>query len=252
MNQVLRIYPTGVRQQFPRAHLLTEMEAECYVGVPLFDTHRRPLGLLTLYDSRPYNEKANAHAVFAARAGAEIQRHRTEQALFEERERALVTLHSIGDAVIRTDAKGAVDYMNPVAEQLTGWSQQEAAGMSIDLIFTALDEGTRQPVESAIMRVLAECRTINGTDHTILLSRHGQEYAVERSAAPVQGRNGECLGAVMVFRDVSEARRLAQEISYQATHGALSSRGSRRRSPARATITNIMGCALSISINSKS
>lgn len=233
VNQVLRIYPSGVRQQFPEAHLLTEMEAECYVGVPLFDTHRRPLGLLTLYDSRPYDEKANAHAVsilsiFAARAGAEIQRHRTEQALFEERERALVTLHSIGDAVIRTDAKGAVDYMNPVAEQLTGWSQQEAAGMSIDLIFTALDEGTRQPVESAIMRVLTECRTINGTDHTILLSRHGQEYAVERSAAPVQGRNGECLGAVMVFRDVSEARRLAQEISYQATHDPLTGLVNRR------------------------
>ena len=233
VDQGLRIYPTGVRQQFPNAHLLTEMEADCYVGVPLFDTHRRPLGLLSLYDSRPYDEKANAHAVsilsiFAARAGAEIQRHRTEQALFEERERALVTLHSIGDAVIRTDAKGAVDYMNPVAEQLTGWAQQEAAGMSIDMIFTALNEGTREPVDSAIMRALAECRTINGTDHTILLSRQGQEYAVERSAAPVQGRNGEVLGAVMVFRDVSEARRLAQEISYQATHDPLTGLVNRR------------------------
>ncbi|MFQ5938138.1 MAG: diguanylate cyclase domain-containing protein, partial [Acidiferrobacterales bacterium] len=229
----VRIYPKNVRRQFPKAHLLTEMEAECYVGVPFFDTCRRPLGLLALYDARPYDETVNAHAasilsIFAARAGAEIQRHRVEQALFEERERALVTLHSIGDAVIRTDARGAIDYMNPVAEQLTGWTQTEAAGIPLDRVFVALQEGTRQPAESAISKVLVEHRVVNGPDHTILVSRGGDEYAVERSATPICGREGECLGAVMVFRDVSEARRLAREISYQATHDPLTGLVNRR------------------------
>jgi len=233
VGQQLRLYPKTVRQRFPKAHLLAEMEAECYIGIPLFDTHRRPLGLLALYDIRPFDETANAYAesilsIFAARAGAELQRHRVEQALFEERERALVTLHSIGDGVIRTDARATIDYMNPVAEQLTGWTQTEAAGMSVDLVFTALDESSRQPAASAVARVLTERCNISDTDHAILVSRDGTEYTIERSASLINGRNNECLGAVMVFRDVSEARRLAQEISYQASHDPLTGLVNRR------------------------
>ena len=233
VGQQLRLYPKAVRQRFPKAHLLAEMEAECYIGIPLFDTHRRPLGLLALYDVRPFDQTANAYAesvlsIFAARAGAELQRHRVEQALFEERERALVTLHSIGDGVIRTDAQARIDYMNPVAEQLTGWTQAEAAGMPVDLVFTALDESSRQPAASAVARVLSERRNISDTDHAILVSRDGSEYTIERSASPINGRNNESLGAVMVFRDVSEARRLAQEISYQASHDPLTGLVNRR------------------------
>jgi diguanylate cyclase (GGDEF)-like protein/PAS domain S-box-containing protein len=233
VGQQLRLYPKAVRQRFPKAHLLAEMGAECYIGIPLFDTHRRPLGLLALYDVRPFDQTTNAYAesvlsIFAARAGAELQRHRVEQALFEERERALVTLHSIGDGVIRTDAQATIDYMNPVAEQLTGWTQAEAAGMPVDLVFTALDESNRQPAASAVARVLSERRNISDTDHAILVSRDGTEYTIERSASPINGRNNECLGAVMVFRDVSEARRLAQEISYQASHDPLTGLVNRR------------------------
>jgi diguanylate cyclase (GGDEF)-like protein/PAS domain S-box-containing protein len=233
VGQELRIYARSVQHQFPHAHLLAEMGAECYVGVPLFDSYRRPLGLLTLYDDRPYDERANAHApallsLFAARAGAEIQRQRVEQALFEERERALVTLHAIGDAVIRTDPSGAIDYMNPVAEQLTGWRQREAIGLPIEQIFPVVHEHTRQPADNAVARVLIERRVINVADHTVLVSRSGEEFAVEHSAAPISGRDAECLGVVVVFRDVSEARRLAAEISYQATHDPLTGLVNRR------------------------
>ena len=233
VGQELRIYSRGVQQQFPRAHLLAEMGAECYIGVPLFDSYRQPLGLLTLYGDRPYDERSIVHApsllsLFAARAGAEIQRQRVEQALFEERERALVTLHSIGDAVIRTDARGVIDYMNPVAEQLTGWEQREALGLPIEHIFTVIHEQTREPADNAVTRVLAERRVINIADHTVLVSRSGEECAVEHSAAPIYGRERECLGAVVVFRDVSEARRLAEEISYQATHDPLTGLVNRR------------------------
>lgn len=228
-----RVYGKEVRACFPQAHLLAEMAAESYIGLPLVDGYRRPIGVLALYDQRPCEEQLNPQAasilsLFAARAGAEIQRERAEQALFEERERALVTLHSIGDAVIRTDGHGAIDYMNPVAEQLTGWTHKEAAGMPIGQVFTALREGTREPADNTVARVLAQQRASARNDHAILVSRGGREYAVERSAAPIRGRNGESLGAVMVFRDVSEARRLAREISYQATHDPLTGLVNRR------------------------
>ncbi len=228
-----RVYGKGVRARFPQAHLLTEMAAESYIGLPLLDGYRQPIGVIALYGSRPCDERLSAHAasilsLFAARAGAEIQRQRAEQALFEERERALVTLHSIGDAVIRTDRHGIIDYMNPVAEQLTGWTHKEATGMPIAQVFTALREGAREPAEDAVARALAQQHPKPRSDNAILVSRGGREYAVECSATPIRGRNGEALGAVMVFRDVSEARRLAREISYQATHDALTSLVNRR------------------------
>ncbi len=233
VGQELHVYERAVQHQFPHAHLLAEMGAECYIGVPLFDSFRRPLGLLTLYNDRPYDERANAHApsllsLFAVRASAEIQRQRVEQALFEERERALVTLHSIGDAVIRTDPTGAIDYMNPVAEQLTGWRRQEVSGLPIEQIFTVVHERTRKPADNAVARAFTERRVINVTDHTVLVNRSGEEFAVEHSAAPIFGRDAECLGVVVVFRDVSEARRLAEEISYQATHDPLTGLVNRR------------------------
>ncbi|MFQ5995645.1 MAG: EAL domain-containing protein [Acidiferrobacterales bacterium] len=238
INEGLRLFPRDVRRQFPDAPLLAEMSAECYVGIPLYDNYRRPAGLLALYDDRPYDERAHAHAasilsIFAARAAAEIQRQRVEQALFEERERAIVTLHSIGDGVIRTDGQGTIDYMNPVAEQLTGWRQNEALGLPVEHVFKAIDEATGKSADSPVSRALAECRAINGTDHTVLVSRDGEHYAIERSASPIRGRDGESLGAVMVFRDVSEARRLAEEISYQATHDPLTGLVNRRAFEAR-------------------
>lgn len=228
-----RVYGRGVRTRFPQAHLLTEMAAESYIGLPLLDGYRQPIGVLALYGSHPCDERLSAQAasvlsLFAARAGAEIQRQRAEQELFEERERALVTLHSIGDAVIRTDGHGVIDYMNPVAEQLTGWTYKEATGMSIAQVFTALREGTREPAEDAVARALTQHHPKPRSDNAILVNRSGREYAVECSATPIRGRNGEPLGAVMVFRDVSEARRLAREISYQATHDALTGLVNRR------------------------
>jgi diguanylate cyclase (GGDEF)-like protein/PAS domain S-box-containing protein len=164
----------------------------------------------------------NNNIVAIVGVGRDItDRKRAEQALLEEKERALVTLHSIGDAVITTDAAGVVQYLNPVAEMLTGWSTDAARGQPLATVFRIIDEETRQPASDPVARCLQEGRIVGLANHTILLSQSGREYAIQDSAAPIRGPAGEVFGAVLVFSDVTETRQLAQALSYQATHDAL-------------------------------
>ena len=156
------------------------------------------------------------------------QRRRAEEALFEAKERAEVTLHSIGDAVITTDARGAVEYLNPIAEQLTGWSLAEAAGRSLADIFPIANEVTREPVANPVERVLREGVTVGLANHTVLLARDGREIAIEDSAAPIRNRDGRIIGVVMVFHDVTQSRKLAHQLSWQASHDALTGLVNRR------------------------
>lgn len=146
---------------------------------------------------------------------------RIESLLLEEKERALVTLHSIGDAVISTDAAGRIGYLNPVAERMTGCSVDEAQGQPLEQVFHIIDEETREQVANPMVRCLSEGKIIGLANHTVLVSRSGAEYAIQYSAAPIQDRKGKILGVVLVFSDVTEARRLSRQISYQACHDAL-------------------------------
>ena len=155
-------------------------------------------------------------------------RRRVESALFEEKERAQVTLHSIGDAVITMDDQGWVEYMNPVAENLTGWKAHEAKGQSIAAVFKIIDEKNRKPMLNPIERCLKEDTTAALRNQTILISLSGQEYSIQHSAAPIWSLKNEFLGVVLVFSDVTESRRIAQKISYQATHDALTGLVNRR------------------------
>lgn len=148
-------------------------------------------------------------------------RKRIEAALFAEKERAQVTLESIGDAVITTDAIGQVDYLNPVAEKLTGWSLAQAQGQPLDQVFHTVDERTRQPLTNPVAHRLTKGTIAKWNDHTVLVQQNGREYAIEDSVAPMHDRNGQLLGAVLVFRDVSEKRRLIRKIAHQACHDAL-------------------------------
>jgi len=126
-----------------------------------------------------------------------------------EREEILrVTLNSIGDAVITTDARGGVVLINPVAESLTGWMQREAVGQSLDAIFRIVDEVTRKPAENPIARVLTTGATAGLANHTVLVARDGTERAIDDSAAPIRDSNGRTVGCVLVFRDVTDRRRL--------------------------------------------
>ena len=155
-------------------------------------------------------------------------RKRAELQLYEEKEKAQVTLQSIGDAVITTDADGCVEYLNPVAEELTGWDSQEAQGRPIAEVFHVISETTRQPVDSPITRCLREGRMVEMTEPSLLVNRRGQEISMQDSAAPIRDRAGRLIGVVMVFHDVSQERRLQRALSYQATHDALTGLINRR------------------------
>ena len=119
-------------------------------------------------------------------------------------EKLAVTLNSIGDAVIATDAEGRVTLLNPLAERLTGWTQAEAAGRPVDEIFHIINQETRQPATIPVMETLAH-GTIQGlANHTVLIARDGSECAIADSCAPIRDRDGQVVGAVLVFRDVTE------------------------------------------------
>lgn len=144
-----------------------------------------------------------------------------EQALFREREEALVTLHSIGDAVISTDEKGRVEILNPIAEELTGWSAHEVIDRPLKEFFLLIDEDTRKPIPDPVERCLHEGKIVTLADRAILVSRSFDELAIEVTAAPINMNQDGIVGVVLVFKDVSEARKLSQQVSYQATHDPL-------------------------------
>jgi diguanylate cyclase (GGDEF)-like protein/PAS domain S-box-containing protein len=156
------------------------------------------------------------------------ERKRVEQAMFDEKERAQVTLQSIGDAVITTDREGRIDYMNPVAEQLTGWRNEEARSENLGSVLCLLDETSRERLENPLVRCLREGQLVHFAEHSVLLNRLGQEIAIQDSAAPIRDRGGTVVGAVVVFRDVTKERRLKRALSYQASHDALTGLINRR------------------------
>jgi PAS domain S-box-containing protein len=121
-----------------------------------------------------------------------------------------VALSSIGDAVITADLEGRITFMNPVAESLTGWSRHEAAGQALDQVFRIVNEETKAPVENPALRAMREGTIFGLANHTVLITRDGREIAIDDSGAPIRSDAGELLGAVLVFRDVSE-RRHAEE-----------------------------------------
>jgi diguanylate cyclase (GGDEF)-like protein/PAS domain S-box-containing protein len=139
---------------------------------------------------------------------------KTEKELFR------VTLASIGDAVITTDATACVTFLNAVAERLTGWNAMQAKGQPLSEVFRLVDEATREPVEDRVARCLHgnECRA---PEHGLLICRDQREISVDTSVAPIRDNDNKTIGTVLVFRDVSAQRKLAHELSHQATHDTL-------------------------------
>jgi PAS domain S-box-containing protein len=134
-------------------------------------------------------------------------RRRQSEELRLTQERLSIALRSIGDAVIATDSRGRVGFMNPVAEQLTGWSSQEAVGRPLAEVFPLLEEETRSPVESPVDQVLRDTTVVGFDQHTVLVRRDGSEISIDDSAAPILDAEGRLEGAILVFRDVSARRR---------------------------------------------
>jgi len=153
---------------------------------------------------------------------------RSEQALFEEKERAEITLKSIGDGVITVDTQGRVLYLNPAAETLTGWHLAQARGRPVTEVYRTVNDITRAPAENSVQAALMRDVMANRPQGLILLNRHGTESAVEETAAPIQDRDGRVIGVVLVFHDVTAAREFARRLEYQATHDALTGLVNRR------------------------
>ncbi|HFD81272.1 MAG TPA: EAL domain-containing protein [Gammaproteobacteria bacterium] len=150
-----------------------------------------------------------------------LDRKRAEDALYQERERALITLHSIGDGVITTDAEGRVDYMNPVAEKLTGWTIGTAQGYPLDEVFPLVEELSRQPVENPASISLRSGQVVKIREQCLLVNRHGEEFHIEDSAAPIYDLDNRIIGSVLVFHDVSRERRLAHRMAWLSSHDRL-------------------------------
>jgi diguanylate cyclase (GGDEF)-like protein/PAS domain S-box-containing protein len=141
--------------------------------------------------------------------------------LFEARERAQGSLNSIGDAVISIDSAGKVSYLNPIAEKMTGWSRADATGRPLQEVLTITDDNDRKSTLAPLQSVI-ETRNIGSAAASgILTRRDGSEFAIEHSSAPMQNDDGDVIGAVMVFRDVSAARAITQKLAYAAHHDAL-------------------------------
>lgn len=141
--------------------------------------------------------------------------------LFEEKERLQTTLRSIGDGVICTDAEAHITFMNPVAEQLTGWGIANAIGRPIRDIFCIIDEYTSEAIPSPVEECLRTMELVHLREGTRLRSRSGAYHDVQDTAAPVKTLGGDVIGAVLIFQDISRARALQRELKYAATHDAL-------------------------------
>ena len=144
-----------------------------------------------------------------------------EQDLYQEKELAQITLHSIGDAVITTNEQGRIRDFNPVAERLTGWSAKDAKHKPINEVCEIVDGNTRQRLQNPAIRAIEERQAISLSNHPILIARTGEEFAIGDSAAPIRSSSGEIVGTVLVFHDVTEERGRAKQLAWQASHDPL-------------------------------
>ena len=151
-----------------------------------------------------------------------------EAQMYAEKDRAQVTLASIADSVITTNVDGRVEYLNPIAEALTGWKLREARGLPLSTVCPMLDESTRQPIADPVARVLRDDATVRVTSNVVLLRRDGMEIAIDQSAAPIRDRLSLITGVVLVLHDVRREREFATQLSYQATHDTLTGLINRR------------------------
>ena len=159
------------------------------------------------YILKPFEEKELYITIEMA-----LYKHEMERRLKESQQWLTTTLKSIGDAVIATDINGCVIFMNPIAESLTGWKQKEASGKHLKKVFNIINEKTGKQVDDPVTRVLREGIVVGLANHTLLISKDGTRRSIDDSGAPIKDENGKIIGVVLVFRDVSEKRRIEQEL----------------------------------------
>jgi PAS domain S-box-containing protein len=171
-----------------------------------------------IHDSFIMHEQRTGRKLVEAIVRDITDRKKAEQALAREKEYLAVTLRSIGDGVFATDTQGRVTLINSVAEELTGWPQAEALGRPLGEVFRIINEQTREPCASPVDKVLQSGRIVGLANHTALIGRDGVERSIADSGAPITDRDGSVVGVVLVFRDVTASRRLADELAKHREH----------------------------------
>ncbi len=212
-----RAHCAGARMLFPEDALLLDLTAESFVAVPLTDHLGQPVGIIGILDRQALAETQILEStlqIFAARAGAEIERKRAADELAAEKERLAVILRSIADGFITLSTDGRVLMLNAVAERLTGWTQAEALGQPLGAVFQLLHERNHKPRARVLQRIV-ETGTAEGLDGPALLAARGggpgQERLIEGHASPIRDHTHRKIGAIIVFRDITERRRLEEE-----------------------------------------
>lgn len=147
-----------------------------------------------------------------ANVQAMLRLRHAEKTIGEQRELLRITLNSIGDAIIATDANEIVTFINPVAQELIGWNEEECVGKPLAALFHIVNEETGQPAESPVAKVIASGRVAGLANHTILISRDGTRRPIDDTAAPIRNEDGQFVGVILVFRDITERRRLEREL----------------------------------------
>jgi PAS domain S-box-containing protein len=159
------------------------------------------------YCLKPYEDKELQLAIEIG-----LYKHQMESRLRENEQWLAATLGSIGDGVIATNEAGRVRFMNWLAEQLTGWTQAEALGKEVVEVFQIVEEKTHEPVQNPALEALAKGVSVTLAENTLLITKAGTEYPIDDSAAPIRDVNGKVTGAVLVFRDITERRRLEEHL----------------------------------------
>jgi PAS domain S-box-containing protein len=159
------------------------------------------------YIIKPFQERELHTAIEVA-----LYKHEVERKLKESERWLSTVLQSIGDGVIATDREGLVTFMNPIAEALTGWKQEEALGEDLTEVFNIVDQQTRMPAENPATRALREGVVVGLADHSILIAKDGQETHLDDSAAPIRDDKGNAAGVVLVFRNVTERKRAEEAL----------------------------------------
>ncbi|HXV41212.1 MAG TPA: EAL domain-containing protein, partial [Steroidobacteraceae bacterium] len=217
-----------------RRHLIEQLVRDGELVEAEYELRRKDGSVITITENARLNRDERGQPVgFEGTVTDITERKRVEQRFYEEKERAEVTLQSIADAVITTDRTGTVDYVNPVAEKMTGWSAAEAKGRNVTEIVKLAADGGREPVKDPVQVALASGEPLHLADQTALVSRRGLEVPIQATVAPIRDRSGQMAGAVIVFSDVSRERRMKRLLSYQAAHDALTGLINRREFESR-------------------
>ena len=197
--------PWAIVAQMDTAEIFAEWRFRMILSLLLF---LAVLGSLTGIGLAAWRRRKRVH---------EQSLYRAESKLNESVKRHAITLKAIGDAVIATDFRGTVEMLNPVAEEITGWTQSDALGKPLCEVFRIISEVTRQTVEDPVAKVLREGKIVGLANHTLLITKDGREIPIADSAAPIRSEHGEITGVVLVFRDQSDERRIQRLLEARLT-----------------------------------